>query len=139
METYEILLPELAQFRYEYDLRKKRFTEFLDLLVEIKNKESQFAFFNLIRNEDNSLTIQYLDKELLVKYSFSSNSEKKGIITCFAVNTGPEPSFDNINSFSFDNQGFTDIPTQDGGSPFKISDGPDAITILLNWLKRSVQ
>ncbi|MCU7853372.1 MAG: hypothetical protein KZQ80_14310 [Candidatus Thiodiazotropha sp. (ex Monitilora ramsayi)] len=140
MKNANELLEELAHIRGEYEKQLKRFCEFVAEIQEVISIDARLAGIDLDVIENNLLKIRFIDKELHVKYSYflDKNNNQKGRITCYDICSTPDINYKVINSFCFDGLGTTDISINDERGPYVISTRPDAVNILLYWLRTSL-
>jgi len=138
MEPTNDLIAELKSETDRYNQLFERYNEFIAQITLLKRDE-RFTDIEITRNPDDSLTITFLDRELLVTFRFSTiHSSRNAYINCYLEPHVPETEIRNIHSFSFDVDGVADIGAQMDHGSYKIHEHKDAVNILAYWLKLSL-
>ena len=140
MKSPNELLKELNYLGKQYERMNNKYREFVAEILEVKKIDDRFDAITLEVTSDSEFGIRFLDRELLVKFSFfvDHNDNIKGCITCFLVINIPAINYKPINSFDFDGQGNADIPSSNTGGPYAINNRADAVNILADWLRTSL-
>lgn len=140
MESTQNLLNELISIKQRYERVLDRFGEFVSEILAVMKADERLAGIDLIVNDDNSLNIRYLDRELFVKFSLQIDDDgnRKELLTCYKINGIHEHEYKKIHSLTFDGQGRTDIPPAEGQDPYEINNRVDALNILFHWLRVSL-
>ena len=138
MEPTNDLIGQIVSAKDRYNNLLIRYNEFVAQITALLSDDDQLNDVVITRNTDNSLTIKFLDRELLAKFSFSiNNGNRIGSINCYLMPIEPETEIKNIHSFTFTANGVTNIPVPNENDPYEIHNHRDAINILAHWLRES--
>jgi len=139
MKPANDLIAELISARDQYSQLLTRYNEFIAQITALLKGDDRFTDVQITRNPNNSLTITFLGRELLVTFKFSTiEGSHAGYINCYLKDNEPETEINNIHSFSFNAQGVANIEVQNGNGPYEIHNHMDAVNILAYWLKQSL-
>lgn len=139
MKPASDLIAELISATDRYNQLLARYNEFIAQITALLKRDESFTDVQITRNPNNSLTITFLGRELLVTFKFSIiESSRAGYINCYLKPNEPETEMKNIHSFSFNVRGVTNIEVQNDNEPYEIHNHKDAVNILAYWLKQSL-
>ncbi|MBV2126114.1 MAG: hypothetical protein KUF75_13240 [Candidatus Thiodiazotropha sp. (ex Ctena orbiculata)] len=140
MESSDNLLENIAIAKSDYDRLISKFTLFFEEISDVKNNDRRFRDIDIKKSDNNSMSIHFLDKQLIVFFTFSINSKdgRRGHITCCKSTGDPINDLKIIDSFNFLISGETDIPTSRDDFKYYLHHRADAVNILLNWVWLSV-
>jgi hypothetical protein len=139
MEPANDLIAELRSATDRYNQLLARYNEFIAQITALLKADDRFIDVQITRNPNDSITITFLDRKLLVTFKFSTiEGSRVGYINCYLKPSEPETEMKNIHSFSFNAQGVTNIEVQNDNDPYEIHNHKDAVNILAYWLKQSL-
>jgi hypothetical protein len=139
MEPANDLIGQIVSAKAIYNDLLIRYNEFVAQITALLTGDDRLNDIVITQNQDNSLTIKFLDRELLAKFSFSiNNGNRVGSINCYLMPTETEAEIRNIHSFTFTANGETNIPVQNDNDPYEIHNHRDAVNILAHWLRESL-
>ncbi len=139
MEPANDLIGQIVSAKDEYNNLLIRYNEFVAHITALRKKDDRLNDVAITRNTDDSLTIVFLDRELLAKFSFSiNNGNSIGSIICYLMPIEPEAKIRNIHSFTFTANGETNISAPSGNDPYEIHNHRDSVNILAHWLIESL-
>ena len=139
MEPANDLIGKIVSAKDRYNNLLIRYNEFVAHITALRKKDDRLNDVVITRNTDNSVTIEFLDRELLAKFSFSiNNGNRIGSINCYLMPIEPETMIRNIHSFTFTANGETNIPVPNENDPYEIHNHRDSVNILAHWLMESL-
>jgi hypothetical protein len=96
MESTQNLLNELISIKERYERLLGRFNEFAAEILAVMKVDERLAGMELIVNDDNSLKVRYLDRELIAKFSLliDNDGNRKGVLTCITAGRAGSEVFD---------------------------------------------
>jgi hypothetical protein len=137
MDAIDILCSDLKTIRQEYGLIISRYRDFVKNIERLtSHNDPDFEDLEMHVNNDNSITITFLGKVMLLRYSFSYDENMPGNITC-SIKTSKD-DYTTLHTFNFNGQGQTDITPREDGTHYSINNNQDAANILLYWMKMSL-
>ena len=139
MEPANDLIEQIVSAKARYNDLLIRYNEFVAQITALLTDDDRLNDVVITQNQDNSLTIKFLDRELLAKFSFSiNNGNRVGSINCYLMPIETEAEIRNIHSFTFTANGETNIPVPNDNDPYEIHNHRDAVNILAHWLRESL-
>jgi len=139
MESADDLIGQIVSAIDRYNNLLIRYNEFVAQITALRAHDDRLNDVVITENPDNSLTIKFLDRELLAKFSFSiNNGNRIGSINCYLMPIEPGTEIRNIHSFTFTASGEANIPVPNDNDPYEIHNHRDAVNILAHWLRESL-
>lgn len=140
MDSTQDLIKEFQSIQKRYEKLHGKYTGFVTEIMAAKENDPSLNGIDIDNHDTNSISIRYLDRELLVRFSFfiGQDGHRKAYLSCYSVKNTPDTQPVSMHEFSFNAQGAADIP-HDGGDPYDIGNRADAVNILFYWIRLSFE